>query len=175
MGARGRARDRAGTSRSSSGKNDNASSDSGTSLRNHQVLDGSNALSHETAAESSNRDGAQCARLQHEARDGDHWRGRAAAGLGRLSRGAPRVQINANKCPRERLERSGSRFCSDRYPTIAEANVALTMVLIPTPFHTAWANSGGKSGRNPALQAPELYPRLFVMLSALPGGPAGAF
>ena len=93
-----------------------------------------------TTAESSNRDGAQCARLQHEARDGDHRRGRAAAGLGRLSRGAPRVQINANKRPRERLERSGSRFCSDRYSTIAEANVPLAMVLIPTPFHTAWAN-----------------------------------
>ena len=50
MGARGRARDREDV-RSSSGKNDNASSDSGTSLRHHQVLDGSNALSHETAAE----------------------------------------------------------------------------------------------------------------------------
>ena len=104
------------------------------------MLDGSNALSHETAAESSNRDGAQCARLQHEARDGDHRRGRAAAGLGRLSRGAPRVQINANKRPRERLERVKQPICSDRYSTIAEANVPLTMVLIPTPFHTAWAH-----------------------------------
>ena len=46
MGARGRAGDGAGTSRSTSGKNDNASSDGGTSLRHHQVLDGSNALSH---------------------------------------------------------------------------------------------------------------------------------
>src|SRR5208282_5316471 len=33
----GRARDRAGTSRSTSRKNDNASSDSGTSVRHHQV------------------------------------------------------------------------------------------------------------------------------------------
>ena len=41
----------------------------------------------ETAAESGNRDGAQCARLQHQARDGDHRRGRAAGGLGRLSEG----------------------------------------------------------------------------------------
>ena len=52
MGARGRARDCTGTSRSTSGKNGNASSDSGTSLRHHQVLDGSNALSYEAAAES---------------------------------------------------------------------------------------------------------------------------
>ena len=86
MGARGRARDCAGTSRSSSGKNDDTSSDGGTSVRHYQVLDGSNALSHETAAESGNRDGAQCARLQHEARDGDHRRGRADGGLGDLSR-----------------------------------------------------------------------------------------
>ena len=55
-------------------KNDNASSDRKTSVRHYQVLDGSNALSYETASESSNRDGAQCARLQHEARDGDHRR-----------------------------------------------------------------------------------------------------
>ena len=95
MGARGRARDCAGTPRSSSGKNDDTSSDSGTSVRHHQVLDGSNALSHETAAESGNRDGAQCARLQHQARDGDHRRGRAAGGLGRLSRG---VAARPNKC-----------------------------------------------------------------------------
>ena len=40
MGARGRARDCAGTSRSPSGKNDNASSDGGTSVWHHQVLDG---------------------------------------------------------------------------------------------------------------------------------------
>ena len=86
IGARGRA-DCAGTSRSTSG-NDNASSDSGTSLLGSiQVLDGSNALSHETAAESGNRDGAQCARLQHQARDGDHRRGRAAGGLGGLTEG----------------------------------------------------------------------------------------
>src|SRR5947207_7695695 len=94
MGARGRARDCAGTPRSTSGKNDDTSSDSGTSVRHHQVLDGSNALSNETAAESGNRDGAQCARLQHQARDGDHRRGRAAGGLGRLSRGVARP----NKC-----------------------------------------------------------------------------
>ena len=99
MGARGRARDCAGTSRSSSGKNDNTSSDSGTSLRHHQVLDGSNALSHETAAESGNRDGAQCARLQHEARDGDHRRGRAAGGLGDLSR---RDAAHSNQCQQTR-------------------------------------------------------------------------
>ena len=100
MGARNRARDCAGTSRSTSGKNDNASSDSGTSLRHHQVLDGSNALSHETAAESGNRDGAQCARLQHEARDGDHRRGWAAGGLGGLSRGMLlRVQNQYQQMP----------------------------------------------------------------------------
>ena len=34
-----------------------------------------------TATESINRDGAQCARLQHEARDGDHRRGRAPESL----------------------------------------------------------------------------------------------
>ena len=100
--------DCAGTSRSTSGKNDNASSDSGTSLRHHQVLDGSNALSHETAAESGNRDGAQCARLQHEARDGDHWRGWAAGGLGGLSRGMlPRVQ-NQYQQMRRPCEKSGA-------------------------------------------------------------------
>ena len=84
-------------------ENDDTSSDSGTSVRHHQVLDGSNALSHETAAESGNRDGAQCARLQHQARDGDHRRGRAAGGLGRLSRGVLRVQINASRPLGERL------------------------------------------------------------------------
>ena len=73
--------DCAGTSRSSSRKNDNASSDGRTSVRHYQVLDGSNALSYERASESSNRDGAQCARLQHEARDGDHRRGQIDRGL----------------------------------------------------------------------------------------------
>jgi hypothetical protein len=111
--------DCAGTSRSASGKNDNTSSDSGTSVRHHQVLDGRNALSHETAAESGNRDGAQCARLQHQARDGDHRRGRVAGGLGGLSREMLRVQTNASRRPRERLARSGSRFCADRRSMIA--------------------------------------------------------
>jgi hypothetical protein len=81
---------------------------------------GSNVLSHETAAESGNRDGAQCARLQHEARDGDHRRGRTAGGLGRLSRGIPRVQINASRRPQGASGRSGSRFCSDRCSMIAK-------------------------------------------------------
>jgi hypothetical protein len=40
--------------------------------------------------------------------------------LGRLSRGIPRVQINASRCPRVRLGRSGSRFCSDRCSMIAK-------------------------------------------------------
>src|ERR1700676_4334341 len=45
------------------------------------------ALSYEETAESLNRDGTQCARLQHEARDGDHRRGWAAGGHGSLSQG----------------------------------------------------------------------------------------
>src|SRR4029077_15127856 len=139
MGARGRARNCAGTPRSTAGKNDDTSSDSGTSVRHHQVLDGSNALSHETAAESGNRDGAQCARLQHQARDGDHRRGRAAGGLGRLSRGVLRVQINASRRPGGASGWSETRFCRsvlhDR-----EIEVALTMARIeplstqPGPF-----------------------------------------
>ena len=52
LGARGRAGDGAVASRSPSGKNDDASFDSGTSLRHHQVLDGMDALSYEEAAES---------------------------------------------------------------------------------------------------------------------------
>jgi hypothetical protein len=99
MGARGRARDCAGTPRSSSGKNDDTSSDSGTSLRHYQVLDGSNALSHEAATESGNRDGAQCARLQHKARDGAHRRSWAAGGLRDLSRRMLRAQIKAGRRP----------------------------------------------------------------------------
>ena len=43
-----------------SGKNDNTSSDSGISVRHHQVLDVAIHFLIETAAESSNRDGAQC-------------------------------------------------------------------------------------------------------------------
>src|SRR5438034_2063775 len=117
MGARGRARDCTGTSRSTSGKNGNASSDSGTSLRHHQVLDGSNALSYEAVAESGSGDGAQCARLQHEARDGDHWRGRAAGSLGSLSqervtKSTPAVCLSAH------LGAQG-RFCADWRSVIA--------------------------------------------------------
>ena len=55
------------------------------------------------AAESGNRDGAQCARIQHEARDGDHRRGRAAGSLGDLSRGMLCIQINASRSPRQHL------------------------------------------------------------------------
>ena len=42
----------------------------------------------------------------------------------------------------EGIDRGQSTFFPamlDRYSMIAEANVPLTMVLIPTPFHTAWA------------------------------------
>src|SRR5436190_16770490 len=44
------------------------------------MLDGSNALSHEKAAKGGHRDGAQRARLQHEARDDDRGRRRIAGG-----------------------------------------------------------------------------------------------
>ena len=139
MGARGRARDCAGTSRSTSGKNDNASSDSGTSLRHHQVLDGSNALSHEAAAESGNRDGAQCARLQHEARDGDHRRGRAAGGLGSLSQ---------ERVTKSTLQYASGRIWGGRGDDSAQigardrkTDVALRAAPIRSPFHTAWALS----------------------------------
>ena len=54
--------------------------------------------------------GAQCARLQHQARDGDHRRGWAAGGLGRLSRGVLRVQINASRRPGGVSGWSESRF-----------------------------------------------------------------
>jgi hypothetical protein len=48
--------------------------------RHNQVLDGSNALSHEKAVQGGYGDGAKRARLQHEARDGDRGRRRIAAG-----------------------------------------------------------------------------------------------
>src|SRR5712672_3428610 len=48
--------------------------------RHDQMLDGRNALSHEVAAHSGHRDGAQRARLQHEARDRDRGSGRIAGG-----------------------------------------------------------------------------------------------
>ena len=57
----------------------------------HQVLDGSNALLTKTAAESCTR-WRRMVLADNEARDGDHRRGRAAPGLGRLSRGAPRFK-----------------------------------------------------------------------------------
>lgn len=49
-------------------------------FRHDEVLDGSNALSHEKAAKGGRRDGAQRARLQHEARDHDCRRRRIAGG-----------------------------------------------------------------------------------------------
>ena len=68
------------SSRSSPRKDGGAASDCGASLRHDQMLDGSNALSHEKAAQSGHRDGAQRARLQHEARDDDCGRRRIAGG-----------------------------------------------------------------------------------------------
>src|SRR5262249_16625416 len=55
-------------------------SDSGASVRQNEVLDGSNTLSHEKAAKGSHRDGAERPRLQYEACDDDPGRGRIAGG-----------------------------------------------------------------------------------------------
>jgi hypothetical protein len=57
------------------------------------------ATHYEAATESGNRDGAQCARLQHKARDGAHRRSWAAGGLGDLSRRMLRSQIKAGRRP----------------------------------------------------------------------------
>jgi hypothetical protein len=84
------------------------------------VLDGSNALSHEAAAESGNRDGAQCARLQHEARDDDHRRGRAAGDLDSLSQGT-RDKINACSMPQGASGAVRDRFCADWRSVIAKS------------------------------------------------------
>ena len=58
-----------------------------------------------------------------------------------------RAFINASRRPRVRLGRSGSRFCSDRVLHDRETGVVLTMPLIPTPFHTAWAKSRNMGNR----------------------------
>src|SRR5262245_7604879 len=142
MGARGRARDCAGTSRSLSGKNDDASSDSRTSLRHHQVLDGSNALSHETAAEGGNRDGAQCARLQHETRDGDNRRGRSAGGLSSLSQGL------AHSNGRQQTLKGSLRALREwilEETEFSHANAGGVLRALPIQglFHTAWARRVG--------------------------------
>ena len=54
----------------------------------------SNALSHDDAAEGGDRDGAQRARLQHEARDRDYGRRCTAGGHGRVS-----TELNAEISP----------------------------------------------------------------------------
>ena len=103
---------------------------------------GCNALSYEEAAESRNRDGAQCARLQHEARDGDHRRGRAAGGLGDVSR-----ELHAEISPhREALEASGRLWVGqeDTMPATLRSARAKTVAEAPTTtaarrISTAWA------------------------------------
>ena len=80
LGARGRSGESSGSARPQPQCNGCPPSDSGASVRHDEVLDGSNALSHEKAAKGGHRDGAQRARLQHEARDDDHGRRRIAGG-----------------------------------------------------------------------------------------------
>src|SRR5206468_12402527 len=99
----------------------------------------SNALSHEAAAESGNRDGAQCARLQHEARAGDHRRGRTAGGLGSLSQ--DHVAKSSPQYTSGRIRGDQGRFCADWRSVIAKTRLALRLVPIQSPFHTAWAAS----------------------------------
>src|SRR6202030_2843856 len=116
------------------------SSDSGTSVRHHQVLDGCNTLSHETPAESGNRDGAQCARLQHEARDGDHRRGGAAGGPGSLSQGP----THSNR--RQHTPQGASGALGEWIPgkfAFGDANAGGVLGAVPIRglFHTAWAIS----------------------------------
>ena len=110
LGARGRSGESSGSARPQSWRNGYPPSDKHSIRSARSSIDGSNALSHETAAKSGNRNGAQCARLQHQARHGDHRRGRATGGPGDLSRGMLRIQINASRRPRERPGRSENGF-----------------------------------------------------------------
>ena len=66
--------------RSHSGSHDHPPLDRRASVRHDQMLDGGDALSVHHAAEGGNGDGAQRARLQHEARDEYHRCGQAAGG-----------------------------------------------------------------------------------------------
>ena len=66
--------------RSQPRQNDRAPADCRTPVWHHQGLDGRDALPHDDAAESGDRDGAQRARLQHEAGNRDCGRRRVDGG-----------------------------------------------------------------------------------------------
>ena len=97
LGARGGAGESPDQARSQSRRHDRAALDRRAPVRHDQVLDGGDALSLHHAAESGDGDGAQCARLQHEARDENHGRRQTAGGdaggngLGSLEIRAPMV------------------------------------------------------------------------------------
>jgi hypothetical protein len=89
---------------------------------------GATALSHETPTESENRDGAQCARLQTEAGDGDPRRGGAAGGPGDVSQGFMRL----NQRIRMTFGTTENGFQGNLH------SIALPAP-IPSHSHTAWA------------------------------------
>ena len=120
---------RCGTSRSPSGKKTIRAEPA----RHDQMLDGMDALSYEEAAEGCDRDGAQRARLQHQARDDDPRRGRAIEGAGGVSQGVLRVQINASRRPGGASGWSESRILlrsvlHDREIEVANSNAAVSVM-----------------------------------------------
>src|ERR1700732_578560 len=86
-GERGRSLDGTGPARSQSGQDARPPPDRGASVRDHQGVDGGDALPNENVTESGDRNGIARAGLQHEARDADSGRWRIDgrhAGLKRI-------------------------------------------------------------------------------------------
>jgi hypothetical protein len=136
LGAGGCSGESSGSARQQPQCNGCPPSDGAASVRHDEVLDGSNALPHEKVEKGSHRDGAQRARLQHEARDDDHGRTRIAGG----DAGVRPAFSRPNQACMKLLVATEMRDRFHRIRSSTAAKCAGTPQLGRT-FRTAWARS----------------------------------
>src|SRR5208337_3681985 len=113
-----------GPARPRPGKDDSTAANGGAPVRHDQDLDGLDALSDANTSESGDRNGAQRARLQYEAGDGDHGRQWIAESDGGLRGAHPQQNKRAREGRREAPDGAEPKSWRKKAPVTKQAKEA---------------------------------------------------